>query len=87
MNEEQVGMAGALATTAVPKAEATETVKEVLQRVQAFSGEFDTIDYIYILQAAKLIGVISLHELYGENPRNPFSGLHAYSYRTCTCQL
>jgi len=66
MNEREAGTALALATTAVPTAKETDTVTEILQKVQAFSDEFETVDYIYVLADLQLAGVVSLHELFSE---------------------
>jgi magnesium transporter len=69
MNDTQVGLAMSLATNAVPTAASTDTASDVLQNIQAFSGDFQAIDYIYVLDERKLIGVISLHELFSVAPQ------------------
>jgi len=57
-----------LASDAVPTATSDATVGEVLTKVQSFSAEFKTIDYVYILDGQRLVGVISIHELFNEQP-------------------
>ncbi len=66
MNEPTPETARALATTAVPTSTPDTTINEVLTQVQSFSNEYETIDYIYVLESEKLVGVVSLHELFSE---------------------
>jgi magnesium transporter len=73
MNELPPETARALATTAVPTATATTTVSDILTQVHSFSGEYETIDYIYVLNDAALLGVFSLHELFSESPDTQLS--------------
>ena len=73
MNDNEAGKAITLATTAVPTALATDTAGEVIQNIQAFSTDFQTIDYIYVLNDRKLVGVISLHELFSTDSKTLLS--------------
>ena len=68
MNDTHVGLAISLATNAVPTAVSINTAGNVLQNIQAFSDDFQAIDYIYVLDDRKLIGVISLHKLFSIAP-------------------
>jgi len=68
MNDTHVGLAISLTTNAVPTAVSINTAGNVLQNIQAFSDDFQAIDYIYVLDDRKLIGVISLHELFSIAP-------------------
>jgi magnesium transporter len=63
MNEQLPESAGRLATAAVPTTTKERTASEVLVDVQSFSTEYETIDYVYVLENDKLVGVVSLHEL------------------------
>jgi len=69
MNDTQVGLAMSLATNAVPTAASTDTAGDVLQNIQAFSGDFQAIDYVYVLVDHKLVGIVSLHELFSVAPQ------------------
>ena len=69
MNNTQVGLAMSLATNAVPTAASTDTAGDVLQNIQAFSGDFQAIDYVYVLVDHKLVGIVSLHELFSVAPQ------------------
>jgi Mg/Co/Ni transporter MgtE len=63
MNEHVSESAGRLATLAVPRTAKDRTVASVLAEVQSFSDEYETVDYIYVLEDERLVGVISIHEL------------------------
>lgn len=69
MNEQRIESAGRLATVAVPRTTKEHTAADVLVEVQSFSTEYESIDYIYVLQKEELVGVISLHELLAASPQ------------------
>jgi len=95
MNELEVATAASVTTAAVPTAAPTESVGEMLHNVQVFSNQFDTIDYIYILTDAKLVGVVSLHELFSEKPETLASAcmttkvayVHTHSHKENVAQV
>jgi len=68
MNEHVSESAGRLATLAVPRTAKDRTVASVLAEVQSFSDEYETVDYIYVLEDERLVGVISIHELLASKP-------------------
>jgi magnesium transporter len=61
-------MAGQLAEQAVPTASTHQTAGELWEKLKCSSSQYETVDYIYILDNKKLIGVISLHELLSLEP-------------------
>jgi magnesium transporter len=63
VNQLKPETAGRLATTAVPNTTANSSAADTLAHVQAFSDTYETIDYIYVLDNTRLVGVVSLHEL------------------------
>lgn len=63
--------AGALATTHVPTANVHQTVREVFSYLESLATEFETVDYIYVLDNKKLVGVLSLHELLSADDAMP----------------
>jgi len=63
MNEQLLETAGRLATAAVPRTTKENTAADALADVQSFSNEYQTIDYVYVLEDERLVGVVSLHEL------------------------
>ena len=95
MDETETGTALSLTTIAVPTATKDTTVQEILLKIQSFSKEFDTIDYIYILEDKKLIGVVSLHELFSEEDNTLLelcmttnvASVHTYSSQENVAQL
>ncbi len=57
-----------LYTRAVPICKATDSAREVLTAVQTKITSYDSVDYIYVLNENKLIGVFSIHELFSASP-------------------
>lgn len=57
-----------VATRAVPTTTKDRTATTVLAEVAAFSNEFVSLDYIYVVDEDRLIGVVSLHELMSKPP-------------------
>jgi magnesium transporter len=55
--------AGRLATAKVPTTSPHNIVGNVLAEVHSFVEKYQTIDYVYVLEDEKLVGVASLHEL------------------------
>jgi len=78
--------AKALATRAVPTAAPDEAVAQVLINTQAFSTEYDTIDYIYILTDGHLVGVVSLHELFSLPPEQRMQACMTTKLATVSAQ-
>jgi magnesium transporter len=63
--------AGALATPMVPIATVRQTVGEIFTYLETRASEFETVDYIYVLDNRKLVGVLSLHELLSAKNETP----------------
>jgi magnesium transporter len=68
VNEQLPESAGRLATAAVPGTTKEHTAAAVLVDVQSFSSEYETIDYVYVMENEELVGVVSLHELLAAKP-------------------
>ncbi|MEY2665405.1 MAG: hypothetical protein RLZZ480_510 [Candidatus Parcubacteria bacterium] len=60
--------AHSLATSAVPTCSSTDSASVVLDIIQRTPQSFDSIDYIYVLDDGKLMGVFSIHELFSARP-------------------
>ncbi|MEK7462088.1 MAG: magnesium transporter [Patescibacteria group bacterium] len=60
--------AGNLADTAIPTCRKTDIAGGVLAVIQNSISTFSSIDYIYVLEDNKLIGVFSIHELFSAHP-------------------
>lgn len=71
MNSLIAETAGALATPHVPVATVRQTVGEVFSYLESLATEFETVDYIYVLDEKKLVGVLSLHELLSADNATP----------------
>jgi magnesium transporter len=56
--------AHSLLTSAVPTCHEEETAGSVLSLIQSTISSYQSIDYIYVLDGKKLVGVFSIHELF-----------------------
>lgn len=52
----------------VPVTSRHQTVDAVLTEVRVRSGEYESVDYVYVLDDKKLVGVLSIHELLLADP-------------------
>jgi magnesium transporter len=75
VNEQLPDSAGRLATASVPRTTKVCTVADVLADVQSFSNEYETIDYVYVLEGEILVGVASLHELLAAKPAQKIASI------------
>ena len=56
--------AGLLATMSVPTCTKQATAASVLENLRANTAQFQSLDYIYVLEDKTLVGVFSIHELF-----------------------
>lgn len=77
--------AGRLLTARVPTVDATATAQEVRRYLDQQAGDFDTVNYIYLLgHGRELVGVVSIRELFQAPPHEPirtFSPEHLITVR------
>lgn len=64
MNSLPKDSAGLLATMSVPTCLAQATAASILEILRTNTAQFQSLDYIYVLENQMLIGVFSIHELF-----------------------
>ncbi len=57
-----------LFTRAVPTCKSNDLAGHVLGIIQSSISSFESVDYVYVLDENKLIGVFSIHELFSASP-------------------
>jgi magnesium transporter len=68
MTNLQKDSAGQVATTLVPTCSENDSAASVLKNIQKNTKQFYSLDYIYVLEEKKLVGVFSIHELFSALP-------------------
>lgn len=79
--------AGSLLERGVPTVAPTDTIRGALAELQAFAAQYTSIDYIYVVEGGKLVGVLSMHELLQAEPSahvatamtTPVVSVHTYT--------
>lgn len=82
-------------TAKVPTCHKSDTAGSVLTLIQSAITTYDSIDYVYVLEEKKLVGVCSIHELFSANSHasiesfmiTPVACAHEHTDRTHIAQI